>query len=1074
LFCFSFTFSQIPSEVVNYSIKDGLSQNTVNCIYQTQDGLLWFGTQDGLNMYDGYKFTYFKHNPNDTNTLSNNYIYDITEDNSGNLIIATREGINLWNRQNKTIKRLQVKNGKNSLSSNSVFQVLYFNNTLWALTETSLDKYLGENNFESNIFYNDENTKRSDYNYLDMIVDKNNTIWIATKDGLNSFYSEDKNFCRIYNNANSSLSNPQIRSLLIDNQNNIWVGTFNGLNLYSDNNKTFSNYYYNNNSNLIKENSINTIAIDKNNYFWLGTKTGLKTFNGHSVIDFESTKINEINFQINDILIDLSGNIWCGTMGHGVYKINLIQPFFLSLTDFAASNDNSVFAIITDKNNLWLGGSGIYIFDKLTKKQIHSNTLKINDSIQETTVYCFLDDGTNMWIGTDNNIFIANKTNFEIKTMSEFFDIDCQNLNTRIFDIKFDGKQYWISTLNGLVLFDGKKFITANRKNPTNSYLSANTIIKVFFDDKKTWVATYNGLCLYNKNRKNFREWTQKNGILSNFILDIYKESDSVLWVTTTNGLSKFNIKTHKFQNFTTFTNGFINDFFYKILVDDDGIFWMSSNYGIVKFDYKNNTFDTYEIKDGLPGLECNIGAAYKDKDGTMYFGTNEGVCWCNPSQSKKIFYAPKTIITKIDYIGKSIKKNTIFFPDSNNTQNFTYKDVLTIYVTMPEFTFPNSNKYKYKIDKISNNWSEPQKNNFITLTGLSPGKYDIYFIGANSDNIWNENPTKLSIYINPPFYRSAIMIGFYILLVFVAIFFIVFNFANNIKKNKKIAEEKNISYIQIDFQRKLLEEKNKNITDSINYAKKIIDALLPNTHKLNELIPESFIYFLPKDIVSGDFYWFTEKNDNIFVAAFDCTGHGIPGAFMAIIGIKLLENIINDGITDPAIILNIINKEIISTLKKDFDKTHLKDGMDAALCIIDKRRNQLKFAGAYNPAYIIRDDSIIQLKGDRKSLGNDFDQNSFTPITLKLREDDIVYIFSDGLTDQFGGEEFKKFKFRRFRFSLLSINNLPMNQQQNKLHEIFESWRGNLEQVDDILVIGFKPLSYKNIALNLNNQTNM
>ena len=236
----------------------------------------------------------------------------------------------------------------------------------------------------------------------------------------------------------------------------------------------------------------------------------------------------------------------------------------------------------------------------------------------------------------------------------------------------------------------------------------------------------------------------------------------------------------------------------------------------------------------------------------------------------------------------------------------------------------------------------------------------------------------------------------------------------------------------------------------------------VPKKQDLKLLIPDNFIFFMPKDIVSGDFYWFIEKNDNIFIAAVDCTGHGIPGAFMSIIGINLLENIVNDGITDPAIFLNIMNKEIINTLKKDMDKSYLKDGMDMTMCIIDKRRKQLKYAGAYNPAYIVRDESIIQLKGDRKSIGNNFDLDPFTPFSMKIREDDMIYVFTDGYTDQFGEKSRKKFKFKRFRLLLLSIHKLPMKIQHEKLKESFMDWKGKTEQIDDILVIGFKPFSFE------------
>ncbi len=280
------------------------------------------------------------------------------------------------------------------------------------------------------------------------------------------------------------------------------------------------------------------------------------------------------------------------------------------------------------------------------------------------------------------------------------------------------------------------------------------------------------------------------------------------------------------------------------------------------------------------------------------------------------------------------------------------------------------------------------------------------------------------------------------------------------IKKENKILQGENLALEELNLKSKIIEAKNKDIMASIIYAKNIIDAILPPESSITQTLPNSFILNLPKDIIGGDFYWFCEKNDNIYVAAVDCTGHGIPGAFLSIIGINLLEHLANDGITNPATLLNIMNDEMRKILKKNKTKKDLKNGMDMGLCIIDKRRKRLQFSGANNPLYMLREESIVQIKGDRKYVGSDKD-SLFSSYTTQLRSNDVFYIFSDGYTDQFGGENNKKYKFKRFRLLLMKIHKLPFEQQRKELLDDFKNWKGSEEQVDDIVIVGFKPLPF-------------
>lgn len=278
--------------------------------------------------------------------------------------------------------------------------------------------------------------------------------------------------------------------------------------------------------------------------------------------------------------------------------------------------------------------------------------------------------------------------------------------------------------------------------------------------------------------------------------------------------------------------------------------------------------------------------------------------------------------------------------------------------------------------------------------------------------------------------------------------------------KTKKLLKEKDLAYIEIARQREELEIKNKNITDSIIYAQRIQEALLPSSSYFKKHFEESFILFNPKDIVSGDFYWIGEKNNKVFIVAADCTGHGVPGALMSMIGLEILEKIITtENIDKPSNILEKMSKGIETAFSREKnDGTVIRDSMDIGLCVVNRNGNKLEYSGAFFPLYIIRNDKLIEIKGDKFAIGLEPSHNSYINNEFDLMDNDVVYMFSDGYIDQFGGSENKKFMYRRFRYLLLSIHKFSMNDQKTILEENIKKWMADNEQVDDMLVMGFKP----------------
>lgn len=294
------------------------------------------------------------------------------------------------------------------------------------------------------------------------------------------------------------------------------------------------------------------------------------------------------------------------------------------------------------------------------------------------------------------------------------------------------------------------------------------------------------------------------------------------------------------------------------------------------------------------------------------------------------------------------------------------------------------------------------------------------------------------------------------------AVLIFVLLYRRRLVRAEKLLDETKLELEKLMNKISGLELKNKNITDSLVYAQRIQEALLPSQEYFRKFFSESFIFFKPRDIVSGDFYWIGEKGGKVFIAAADCTGHGVPGALMSIIGIEVLGKAINeDGLDDPAEILSLMDRALEKTFSREKNiGTIIRDGMDIGLCIFDPATKILEYSGSFIPLYLLRNNNLTEIKADKIIIGMNHSLAPFTRNRLELEENDILYIFSDGYVDQFGGNDNKKFMYRRFRYLLMTIHRFPVEDQKSILEENLRSWMGRNQQIDDIMVIGFKPLS--------------
>jgi len=1062
-----------------FSIESGLTQTYVTALFQDSRGFLWIGTEDGLNRYEGSRFRNYRNRHDDTSSICNNYIRAICEDFNANIWIATNYGLSMYSRVSGRFKNFyHDPENSNSLSSNKIYNVMCDREGyIWVKTNESLEKF----SFERNIFisykhYLDVFNYSSEVLRYPLCQDFKGDIWVGTKDGLNRFDIQKEVFERFEHNATNktSISNNSINELFQDKGKNLWIGTANGLCLFNRLNNDFTRISGYADDGGVNDNNILSITENASGELMIGKVLG---FDLYHPVKNEIQKYQYINYRnvsygltsVNSLLLDVNNILWIGSK-QGLTKIDQKDfKFDLNSVDYLnfELNNQAVYALWLDGDELWLGtdSKGIIIINRRNNNIRKYNTYTSTHKLINNSVYVIKEDRKNrVWIGTESGLNIYDKRTNQISIINEkgegrksYFD------KNRIFSIcHTQANVTYIGTRQGLFLIDSSRIERLPILKADGIDYTINQVFTVVENKMGyLWIGTDQGLFYYNpviKTAQIFSSWKANvnEKISNNYVYSLLIDSDDVLWIGTASGLNSYSFDENKIVTYTV-ENGLPNDVIYSIIEDDMGNLWVSTNYGLVRFDKASLSFTSFDLADGLQGYEFNINAVHKSFEGELFFGGINGYNSFFPEAVKYNLKIPNIEITSFELFNKGGNKkmyvangSVVIIPADNNLINVEFAAL--------DFTYPEKNNYSYQLSRIgeSSEWVALGTRNMATFSNLQQGEYLLKIRGSNSDNIWNEEGIVISLKVMGPFYTSIVAYIVYFIS-FVLIVYLWFLFrTRKLRKSNKILREKELASIEVEKQKELLTIKNKNITDSINYAKRIQEALMPSEKIFKKILPNSFVYHRPKDIVSGDFYWINEKNGKIYVAAVDCTGHGVPGAFMSILGFELFRRItLNEGIDSPDVILNKLTTEF-SSFFMDQETLALRDGMDVTFCVIDKEKSIIEFSGAINPLYVIRENKIIEHKGDRFSVSLMMEDNyQFTKKTIHLKKGDMVYLFSDGYADQFGGPEGKKYKYRRFRSLLLNIHKLPMEEQKLFLDESMENWKGRFEQVDDILIIG-------------------
>ncbi len=1068
----------------NFSIADGLSQNNVTCILQDSRGFLWVGTQAGLNCYTGKSFMVFKNDPDDIHSISDNMIYDIAEDRQGNIWIATENGLNSFERETHTFTSYFSYETEHPfvISDNTVFAVECDNeNNLWIITSNyinrinlsnqTVDKY----EYEKDIFAKEiENFSHSIYQ------DSYGILWFGTKEGLGYYEPKIDGIILFKNNSQEpfSLSNNVVRSIYEDQYTNLWVGTEHGLNKFDRTQKNFTRYFYSSK----EHNAITGICSGKNKHdLWI-------TSNKHGLFHFSplennftqytySTHTNSITTNNANCIVKGRSNIlWIGTR-NGLNKLD-IKPKKFHLINLYHSDKDKYFSkhttsLYSTDSHVFIGTrfNGLYVHDVHSHKTYNFSKNRNNFSDNYiTAIYPGIRPNTLLVAGENSLVSfnLSTLTFTDFKTSGSHFSHFFTG-NKIIKTLFTDSRNnLWIGTNTGIYMYnsDNNKMTHYNKYSNTR-YLPSNLIL-CFYEDSRgvIWIGTDKGLARFiPENQKiepyMYSQKTRKN-VNQNKVYSIIEDSYNKMWIGTNSGLYVFR-EADSLYSFYTEKNGLPNNQIFGLVHYKKDV-WASTNKGLARYDGVLQAFTSYDPADGIQGYGFSPNCTFKTDENHIFFGGTQGVNIFHPDSIKTNLVTPYLELLSISYF-ENQKKKTVYVSD-NKTVNLPWShNFLNIHFAAVEFTQPEKNKYKYILENLEDEWHDLNNQNTINYTSLPSGTYTLKIIGANNDGVWGHERI-LTIIVETPFWKTIWAFFVYLFLFVILLFLFIESRTKKLKLANKVLTAQQKSAFEISKQKEELAVKNKSITDSITYAKRIQWAIMPSRAKFKQLLPNSFILYMPKDIVSGDFYWITEIQDKIFIAAVDCTGHGVPGAFMSIIGYDLLRNITKERkIHKPSEILDYLNKALIELLTKNQmeDDTTVKDGMDISMCVLHKSKGILEYSGAYNPLYIVRNNKIISIKGDRFSvgLGNEHEDVPFKNHIVKIQPGDTFYIFSDGYVDQFGGPLRKKMKYLRFRHLLLSIHNLPFMKQNRQLKDFFLNWKGDLEQVDDILIIGFNVDNY-------------
>lgn len=1026
-------FSQLYS-FDNYSVTDGLIQSNVVAIVQDKKGNIWLGTEGGLSRFDGKTF----YNYTTEDGLADNNISAMLLTSNGELWLGHSSGnitryidnkfekLSLDTIRDKKIYSIYEDKAGKIWVSVAMFGVVQINKTNDALTaEENLKFYRSGDGLSSYVF--------------SMFESKNGNICFLTDVGVKylSPGSDKFEFLRI-----NGQSLAYVSAIKEDEKGNLWYGSTLGqptLVKYDPSKRSTKSFPV--------PVWIRDIVFDKNGNTWAATwGDGLVKLSAEGKLTNYHASNGLPALKIYALSIDREGNILVGTQGSGLFIFK--GERFITYNVSQGLINDKVWAVEEVENgNIFIAtGSGVSVLDPVNGT--FNNHEKITGNTKVAFRAAVRDSKGDVWLGTyqDKLLKYNPKTN-EFNSVSVVNDFIS---NPFIGALCVDAKDnIWIATGNALVVFDPAS--TSVRDFVGIKNFDAKEINALYCDSENNiWISVV-GRGLYKYNGKEFKLYAKEEGLTNTSPTALTEDKAGNLWVGTSGG-GVFVYNGTAFKHYTT-QDGLVSDYINLLVKDNKGDIWIGTNKGLNRFVQNSKSFISYGKFEGFTAIETKPNAVHVDKKGNIWFGTVNGLIKYNSTYDQLNTLEALTNITDIKYnYSRSIPlQNNYSLSHDQNTLMLSYSGIC--------ISNPDAVKFMVMLEGEEENWRPATNQTSVIYSNLSPGNYTFKVKASNNLGVWNKEPVSFSFRIRPPWYFTWWAYLAYVVVGVLLFFTYVKWRERKLVVEKRVLEEKvRERTAEVVEKNKQLDEKNKDIMASIRYAKRIQDAILPPDEFVEKYLPKTFILFKPKDIVSGDFYWLHDKGDKVLFAAVDCTGHGVPGAFMSIIGHNHLEQIVGEqGITQPALVLDALNKSVSDTLRQSHAEDQVKDGMDIALCMFDRKTNELQYSGAFNPLYWIRNGVLNEIKASKFPIGNlkSGDQHKFTNHSIQLEKGDTIYIFSDGYADQFGGVNGKKLKYSALKKMLLDTQHLNMKEQGEYMTKAIDQWKEGFEQVDDILLIG-------------------
>ena len=1042
--------------VAHYTIDNGLTSSFISSIEEDENGMLWLGTNDGINTFDGYAFKNFISDKNDTTALCGKDVGSLKS--SGDYIYAALRdgGLACFDQHKGYFKTIPIDDSPANqneftcayglCSLGDYLYISYINNII------KIDKNSGEQTKIVLATRKRHTGAKIDRMRLEPMGDDRHIAIMLSKTSF-AILDTQTDKLKITRHTRGYLND-----ICVVNDSTIYLATSTGLYTYNVNTQKYGQ------ENILRKEQVQCIIKDYGLGYWIAYNNNhlLKWIPSHN----KTREVQNLPFYlnthsvVNNMLEDENQILWLATSNAGLIKLDMKHPKIrnvsVSQTDMPLNYiTHDIFA--RRSHEVWAacGVDGVLKVDTKNKVAEHIR-------VPHRNVYSvYVRRNGEVLFGTTLGPLRYNPQSEDGVEVIEVTDSIISSLDGRCI-VNFINEDWlgnvWFATQVGLYKYNGISTV----RYPSASHGIENVNVVYADLDGRVWVGTESGSFVMEVGDSTFVE-AKTIDILPSADNNTtsFADNGKTVLIGTISGVLVYDKATRTIEQ-APFNSQLSNTMVYDVVSNINGDIWLSTNRGVGYVRAGSKHLYMFNHHDGLArmGNDCHQFARYKQY---LYVGNATNLNFIQMDNIHFNDVRPNVFVSSITYGQSGKEAETTILNDTLYSVKYLMRAALQVNIASSDFTLPSRNEFIYRIN--NDEWVPLSNDHSIIVSGPMPGTYRIEIKATNSDKIWTDTTRVFYIDIVPPLWLSNAAIIFYIILILVSTWFLIDIRFRSINKRMKQMENEARSKKIVEAQRNRLAKLHKDQEDSIKYAKRIQESLMPPLEGLDSLFDKIFIYYMPRDIVSGDFYGLYHRDDKTFIISADCTGHGVPGAFISIVGIDHLYNIImRQKIDDAGTILTYLHRDIHSTLiKRRNSNEEFNEGMDMTLCVVYHKEKRINFAGAMNDLYIIRDNDILTYHGDRHSIGTSgiLDDNkdiTYTSQMIDCYNGDIFYMFSDGYVDQFGGPEHKKFKHRRFKQLLLYIHKLPANDQKSMLNRRLQEWKGANDQTDDISVLGFEP----------------